>query len=71
MQLQPAREQAAPTVVMNEWLRKHQSFLFNVVPFQAGDPAIDSQENHKSLVKLLNEKNIVRSLCHILSRKMY
>ena len=56
---------------MNEWLRKHQSFLFNVVPFQAGDPAIDSQENHKSLVKLLNEKNIVRSLCHILSRKLY
>lgn len=61
MQLTPAREQAASGDLLNVWLRRHNGYLFNIVPLQAGDPANDSQENHRQLMRLLTEKNIVRS----------
>ena len=62
MSLTPAREQAAPTEMLNAWLRRHNGYLFNVTPFQIGDNGNDNQENHRSLVRLLNDKNIVCGL---------
>ena len=62
MSLTPAREQAAPTAMLHAWLRRHNGYLFNVTPFQIGDNGSDNQENHRSLVRLLNDKNIVCSL---------
>ena len=62
MSLTPTREQAAPTEMLHAWLRRHNGYLFNVMPFQIGDNGSDNQENHRSLVRLLTDKNIVRDV---------
>lgn len=57
IQLNPSREQAVPLPVLTEWMKKHQCIAFAVTPLP--DLGMDSAENHKALVRLLTEKNIV------------